>query len=198
MAIVPQRLRALLELRLCLASFPRHDGFRVQATPSSCARRYRAYARRRAEFARTYVGPRLPHRRDRLAWRVNSVDLKNRLSDIETDRRDRLHAWLLRIVGTSTAPTSMALPCRWRSRPQHQKRTHAPQQQSSYPIASSAIESTSGGTLTPSARAVCRLMAAPKLVDCVTESSAGFSPRGCGSHHAEFGSHPMAAPCRPV
>jgi hypothetical protein len=31
----PQRLRALLELRLCLASFPRQDGFRVQATPSS-------------------------------------------------------------------------------------------------------------------------------------------------------------------
>src|SRR5262249_24998534 len=59
---------------------------------------------------------------------VNSVDLKNRLSDIETNCRDRLHAWLLRIVGASTAPTSMALPCRWRSRPQHQKRTNAPQQ----------------------------------------------------------------------
>src|SRR5262249_44121784 len=64
----------------------------------------------------------------RIARRVNSVDLKNRLSDIETDRRDRLHAWLLRIVGASTAPTSMALPCRWRSRPQHQKRTFALQQ----------------------------------------------------------------------
>src|SRR5215471_17464641 len=60
--------------------------------------------------------------------RVTSVDLKNRLSDIETDRRDRLHAWLLRIVGASTAPTSMALPCRWRSRPQHQNRTNATQQ----------------------------------------------------------------------
>src|SRR5262249_35624909 len=62
---------------------------------------------------------------DYITRRVNSVDLKNRLSDIETDRRDRLHAWLLRIVGASTAPTSMALPCRWRSRPQHQKRTNA-------------------------------------------------------------------------
>src|SRR5262249_29203167 len=30
---------------------------------------------------------------------------------------------LLRIVGPLTAPTSMALTCRWRSRPQHQKRT---------------------------------------------------------------------------
>src|SRR5262245_61599090 len=60
---------------------------------------------------------------DYITCRVNSVDLKNRLSDIETDGRDRLHVWLLQIVGASTAPTSMALPCRWRSRPQHQKRT---------------------------------------------------------------------------
>src|ERR1700736_357504 len=65
---------------------------------------------------------------DYITRRVNSVDLKNRLGDIETDCRDRLHVWLLRIVGALTAPTSMALPCRWRSRPQHQKRTHAPQQ----------------------------------------------------------------------
>src|SRR5262249_16005002 len=62
---------------------------------------------------------------DDITCRINSVDLKNSLSDIETDGRDRLHVWLLRIVGALTAPTSMALPCRWRSRPQHQKRTHA-------------------------------------------------------------------------
>ena len=30
---------------------------------------------------------------------------------------------LLRIVGASTAPTSIALMCRWRSRPQHQEQT---------------------------------------------------------------------------
>src|SRR5262249_4824083 len=65
---------------------------------------------------------------DYITCRVNSVDLKNRLRDIETDCRDRLHVWLLRIVGASTAPTSMALPCRWRSRPQHQERTYATQQ----------------------------------------------------------------------
>src|SRR6266404_2030611 len=59
---------------------------------------------------------------DYITCRVNSVDLKNRLGDIETDCRDRLHVWLLRIVGALTAPTSMALPCRWRSRPQHQER----------------------------------------------------------------------------
>src|SRR5215813_2834662 len=64
---------------------------------------------------------------DDITCRINSVDLKNRLSDIETDGRDRLHVWLLRIVGALTAPTSMALPCRWRSRPQHQKRTYASQ-----------------------------------------------------------------------
>src|SRR5215813_7638922 len=49
---------------------------------------------------------------DYITCRVNSVDLKKRLSNIETDGRDRLHVWLLRIVGASTAPTSMALPCR--------------------------------------------------------------------------------------
>src|SRR5215831_18080996 len=46
---------------------------------------------------------------DYITCRVNSVDLKNRLRDIETDC-GRLHVWLLRIVGASTAPTSMALP----------------------------------------------------------------------------------------
>src|SRR5258708_24136536 len=60
---------------------------------------------------------------DYITCRVNSVDLKNRLGDIETNCRDRLHVWLLRIVGALTAPTSMALPCRWRSRPQHHKPT---------------------------------------------------------------------------
>src|SRR5216684_1691206 len=62
---------------------------------------------------------------DYITCRVNSVDLKNRLGDIETDCRDRVHGWLLRIVGALTAPTSMALPCRWRSRPQHHKRSSA-------------------------------------------------------------------------
>src|SRR2546429_1677215 len=69
-----------------------------------------------------------PAANDYITCSVNSVDLKNRLGDVETDCRDRLHVWLLRIVGASTAPTSMALPCRWRSRPQHQDRTHALQQ----------------------------------------------------------------------
>src|SRR5215831_1952043 len=77
---------------------------------------------------------------DYIICRVNSVDLKNRLSDIETNCRDRLHVWLLRIVGASTAPTSTALPCRWRSRPQHQKQTFAFQQ--IYSITSSARASS--------------------------------------------------------
>jgi hypothetical protein len=51
------------------------------------------------------------------------VDLEYRLGDIETDSRDRLHFWLLQIVGALTAPTFMALTCRWRSRSQHQYRT---------------------------------------------------------------------------
>src|SRR5271154_6537822 len=63
---------------------------------------------------------------DYIAFRVDAMNLKNCLPDVETDCRDRLHTWLLRIVGASTAPTSMALTCRWRSRPQHHKRISAP------------------------------------------------------------------------
>src|SRR5215472_14910665 len=62
---------------------------------------------------------------DHLAYRVDAVDLKNRLRDVETDRRDPVHAALLRIVVTPAATTSMALTCRWRSRPQHHNRTSA-------------------------------------------------------------------------
>ena len=51
------------------------------------------------------------------------MNLENRFGDVETNRRDRLHIWLLRIVVTSTATTSLALTCRWRNRPQHHKRT---------------------------------------------------------------------------
>src|ERR1017187_9506674 len=60
---------------------------------------------------------------DDLTFRINAVDLENRLGDVETDCRDRLHAWLLQIVVALTAPTFMALTCRWRSRPQHHKQT---------------------------------------------------------------------------
>src|SRR5215469_15278034 len=47
---------------------------------------------------------------DYITCRVNCVDLKNRLTDIVPNCRDRLYVWLLRIVGASTAPTSMAPP----------------------------------------------------------------------------------------
>src|SRR5450830_1570119 len=63
---------------------------------------------------------------DDLTFRINAVDLENRLGDVETDCRDRLHAWLLQIVGALTAHTFMALTCRWRSRPQHHKQTSRP------------------------------------------------------------------------
>src|SRR5262245_42298159 len=113
---------------------------------------------------------------DYITCRVNSVDLKNRLRDIETDCRDRLHVWLLRIVGASTAPTSMALPCRWRSRPQHQKRTNAPQRKVRYSITSSARASSVAGTSMPSALAVAKLMTNSNLVGCTTGRSAGLAP----------------------
>src|SRR3989304_311715 len=60
---------------------------------------------------------------EHVAFRVDAVHLKHRLGNVETECGDRLHDWLLRIVGASTAPTSMALMCRWRSRPQHHKQT---------------------------------------------------------------------------
>src|SRR5262249_32473318 len=60
---------------------------------------------------------------DHLAIGVNAVHLKTRLGDVETDCLNCLHVWLLSIVGALTAPTFMALACRWRSSPQHQKRT---------------------------------------------------------------------------
>src|SRR6516165_2740206 len=50
---------------------------------------------------------------DHFAYRVNTVDLKHRLRDVETDRRD------------PGGDHSMALTCRWRSRPQHQFRKSA-------------------------------------------------------------------------
>src|SRR4029077_9615151 len=60
---------------------------------------------------------------EHVAFSVDAVHLKNRLRNVETNCCNRLHDWLLRIVGALTAPTSMALACRWRSRPQHQERT---------------------------------------------------------------------------
>jgi hypothetical protein len=39
------------------------------------------------------------------------VNLEYRLRNVETDGGDRLHDWLLRIVGALTAPTSLALAC---------------------------------------------------------------------------------------
>jgi hypothetical protein len=49
---------------------------------------------------------------DRLARSINAMYLEDRLGDVETDCRNRLHDWLLRIVGALTAPTSVALACR--------------------------------------------------------------------------------------
>src|SRR5262249_2422071 len=96
----------------------------------------------------------------------------------ETDGRDRLHVWLLRIVGASTAPTSMALPCRWRSRPQHQKRTFVLQQKSNrYSIASSAVNKRFGGIVRPSALAVLRLITSSYLTGSWKGRSPAFSPR---------------------
>src|SRR5215472_3777477 len=112
-----------------------------------------------------------------LADSINTVHLKDRLSDIKTDCCDRLHTWLLRIVGASTGSTSMALACRWRSRPQHQKRTYAVQQKMSYSISSLARCRNDSGIVSPIALAVVRLMTRSNLVGCSTGISPGLAPR---------------------
>src|SRR5712671_5176203 len=58
--------------------------------------------------------------------RINAVDLKNRLRDIETDSRNRSHDLAPPNHRRLTAPTSMALSRRWRSRPQHQFLPYTP------------------------------------------------------------------------
>src|SRR5262245_58144297 len=52
------------------------------------------------------------------------MDLKDRLGDIETDCRNRLH-WISSSKSwePQTAPTYLALSCLGRSRPQHQQQT---------------------------------------------------------------------------
>jgi hypothetical protein len=98
------------------------SGAAILAATSSATRR-----KPRSQPDILAVSRRTPGRRDAstgdLAGGINAVHLKDRLGDVETDCRDRLHNWLLRIVGALTAPTSMALTCQWRSRPQHQLRT---------------------------------------------------------------------------
>src|SRR5262249_48573229 len=60
---------------------------------------------------------------DHLSRRTDAVDLKHRFSDVETDCRDRLHAWLPITATAPAAITPMALTCRRESRPQHHMRT---------------------------------------------------------------------------
>jgi hypothetical protein len=84
-------------------------------TDPRCTGRYvehRRYTPLAPEMSPTVVGP---------SERFNS-------HRSPSSRRDHLHAWFLRIVVTSTATTSLALTCRWRSRPQHQILTSCPVQ----------------------------------------------------------------------
>src|SRR6266498_885359 len=120
---------------------------------------------------------------DHIAFGVNAMDLKNRLCDVETNRRDSLHGPVLRIRSPPWRPRSVALTCRWRSRPQHQLRTHAVQQATcstgfamTYSITSSARPSSESGTARPRALAVLRFMNSSTLVACWTGRSLGFSP----------------------
>src|SRR5262245_29931564 len=105
------------------------------------------------------------------------MHLKDRLGDVETDRRNRLHAELLRIVGASNST--------------HIFGTYVPVEEPStasgaavsdcskvpfYSITSSARASSAGGTSSPSVLAVLRLITNSYLVGACTGRSAGFSP----------------------
>src|SRR5205807_3790500 len=60
---------------------------------------------------------------DHFPFGVDAVNFKNRFCDIETNCRDRLHGLAPPNQVTPLATMVVALTCRWRSRPQHQKRT---------------------------------------------------------------------------
>src|SRR6516165_11641940 len=102
-------------------------------------------ARRQLLEERQDVAPLQLTTNHHLASGINAMHLKDRLGDVETDCRDRLHDWFLRIVGALAAPKSMALTCPWRSRPQHQKETFA----LVYSMTSSARAISCGGTSIP-------------------------------------------------
>src|SRR6266487_3011190 len=112
---------------------------------------------------------------DHIAFGVNAMDLKNRLCDVEANRRDSLHGPVLRIRSPPWRPRSVALTSRWRSRPQHHNRTHA-LQQTAYSITSSARASRVGGMVRLSALAAPRLITSSNLVGCWIGRSAGLAP----------------------
>ena len=117
---------------------------------------------------------------DHLPGSINAVHLKDRLGDVETDCRDRLHSWLLRIVGALTAPHIHGTHVPVEEPSTASQADYAPQQTSLatfYSITSSALASMAGGTVMPSALTVLRLMTSSYLAGfCNPGKSAGFSP----------------------
>src|SRR6266404_4890331 len=87
-------------------------------------------ARRQLLKERQHIPPLQLTANNNIAIRINAVDLKNRLRDIETDSRNGSHDLAPPNHRRLTAPTSMALSRRWRSRPQHQFQTRAVQRTS--------------------------------------------------------------------
>ena len=106
---------------------------------------------------RQYVAPLELTADDDIAIRIDAVNLKDRLCDVETDCRDRLH--------------DLAPPNRGGFNCTHIDGTHVPVEEpstasgadscaatkSAYSITPSAVASRSGGTLRPNALAVLRL-----------------------------------------
>src|SRR4051794_30305307 len=77
---------------------------------------------------------------------------------------------------TSTVPLKADIDCAVGTSVLCHKRTHAPHKRQPYSITSSARVSSVGGTMTPSAFAVFKLITSSYLVGCSTGRSAGFAP----------------------
>src|SRR6202022_1843421 len=111
---------------------------------------------------------------DDLLSRIDAVDLKHVLGDIQTDCGNlHVDGSLMWFVATITLRRFVAGSGR---RPPHQERTHALQKTAPYSITSSAMASSPGGKLRPNALAVLRLITNSNLIDWMTGRSAGFSP----------------------
>src|SRR5262249_23408106 len=99
---------------------------------------------------------------NRRTLRVNAVDLKNMLGQIQTNCRNLAHGWLLFLVIVRKHQFGTSMP----------QGGHPPH----HSITSSARASSVGGTSIPSALAVFSLIPSSNLVGCWTGKLAGFSP----------------------
>src|SRR5262249_54941006 len=99
---------------------------------------------------------------NRRTLRVNAVDLKNMLGQIQTNCRNLAHGWLLFLVIVRKHQFGTSMP----------QGGHPPH----HSITSSARASSVGGTSRPNIIAVAKLITSSNLLACTIGKSAGFAP----------------------